>query len=402
MQFYEDIKNKYSGRNATGLRRELQMFEAQQHAPQPTYGEIVQYMETKIQAIPQIKTPRKIINWVEPQPNAVGAVVAPVNGARPVRQRRPAPPLRVAPGIRMGPDPNVIYAYDMARHADEHQVGGFDGFAAFMNRIGNIGAMWRRNPPQPQAVPVVVPQQHKQRVRVVLQECGCCMEEVDEMKMTVCNYGHFGCNKCINRACSAENALLGKTQIACICVGCDGGFYTNDDKLKIALDSHIYKYYKSNQYDAELEEIQKAVPGIVLVQCFQCKTHADITDVPNETQYRCVECRVSTCVKCGNKYHDKSPCLKPPQTPAKTGIHKFEEEETKKITVTCVCKTKPKIIKDGGCNKITCSMCKRYWCWICKDNITTQSYKHFCNQFNCKRDCGNCHTYDLDQPGVLQ
>ena len=38
--------------------------------------------------------------------------------------------------------------------------------------------------------------------------------------------------------------------------------------------------------------------------------------------------------------------------------------------------------KVSGCNKMTCSRCNTGFCWICRKDITIESYGHFRNKAN--------------------
>ena len=53
---------------------------------------------------------------------------------------------------------------------------------------------------------------------------------------------------------------------------------------------------------------------------------------------------------------------------------------------------KMKIIKDGGCNRIKCSKCRMYSCYVCRKELDkARPYRHFCSTPHCKHtSCGKC------------
>ena len=52
-------------------------------------------------------------------------------------------------------------------------------------------------------------------------------------------------------------------------------------------------------------------------------------------------------------------------------------------------------IKSDGCNKITCSSCRSFVCYVCKQLLPKQKpYEHFCQKPHCNhKKCNKCLLY---------
>jgi len=103
-------------------------------------------------------------------------------------------------------------------------------------------------------------------------------------------------------------------------------------------------------------------------------------------------CRYESCRDCKGAAHKNLTCAEAKQTKSDIRRRRMEEDMTAALLRTCpnpMCR-KP-MIKDGGCNKLTCS-CGWHMCNVCKQPI--DGYKHFCQVFNCThRNCGKCALY---------
>lgn len=231
---------------------------------------------------------------------------------------------------------------------------------------------------------------------VQMVECGCCMADIDTTKTIKCTNNHKVCITCIQRMTATENALVGKSQIGCLCMSTDCKGYYKDEVLEKVLDAHIYGFYQHNKRDAEIMEIKKALAddNIQFHKCAACKAYVETTEpaVNATNKLHCVFCLYDTCITCDVLYQPGHKCIT--ATAKGNSIHDFEELETNKAVCVCICKRK--LVKTEGCNKLTC-VCKRFMCWCCKKDISTEGYKHFCNEAKCigtigRQSCKRCHT----------
>ncbi|CAI9592312.1 unnamed protein product, partial [Staurois parvus] len=122
----------------------------------------------------------------------------------------------------------------------------------------------------------------------------------------------------------------------------------------------------------------------------------------------CSSCQYAFCTLCMMTFHGLSKCKGSESTdptsgqPASDGdpgpkrnrgkagrLRKLREWESKNwITVNCkkcpCCETN--IQKMDGCNKITCTRCGEYFCWICLKILSgSNPYSHFSNSSSCSQ-----------------
>mmetsp|Transcript_9071 Transcript_9071/g.15505 ORF Transcript_9071/g.15505 Transcript_9071/m.15505 type:complete len:249 (+) Transcript_9071:241-987(+) len=131
-----------------------------------------------------------------------------------------------------------------------------------------------------------------------------------------------------------------------------------------------------------------------LTYCPRCQT-ATIAD--NALLARCPQCEYCFCGRCRCAYHPGEPCNESMEADAlkknllelsrkemdsqqKARKAKQLREELENIkALTKECRQCPKcsmfIYKSGGCNKMTCSNCGTYMCWLCSREI--EGYDHF-------------------------
>ena len=89
------------------------------------------------------------------------------------------------------------------------------------------------------------------------------------------------------------------------------------------------------------------------------------------------------CVKCKELWHKSGKC------PKEEEIDKLFEQFTKKYNVKKCPNCQIVTLKRGGCNHITCTYCKKDWCWLCGqlfrtteehyDNINNKCYNKMMN-----------------------
>ncbi|XP_068600740.1 E3 ubiquitin-protein ligase RNF14 [Brachionichthys hirsutus] len=127
---------------------------------------------------------------------------------------------------------------------------------------------------------------------------------------------------------------------------------------------------------------------------------------PDTTMGICTACQYAFCTLCKLGYHGLSNCKIPAeelrslrdeylsattegkkfmeQRFGKRVIQKAVEESFSRDWLNDNCKCCPRcgtnIQKVDGCNKMTCTSCKRYFCWLCRDTLGKGNpYSHFTN-----------------------
>jgi hypothetical protein len=109
-----------------------------------------------------------------------------------------------------------------------------------------------------------------------------------------------------------------------------------------------------------------------LYECPFCPNRVVIDDdIIEMSTFFCMDgCKRYSCMKCKRTAHE-GPCEIEER-------HQQEERATQDFLITC-CGLP--FFRGDACNKVSCPQCKKYYCWICKQQI--YNYDHFRNS-NCK------------------
>ncbi|XP_038068146.1 uncharacterized protein LOC119737681 [Patiria miniata] len=216
-----------------------------------------------------------------------------------------------------------------------------------------------------------------------LIECGCCYAEVTFEKMIQCLDGHLFCESCLQMYAKQAVYGQGKAHLMCMTDGCDSS-YPRDQLEKVLTSTDIAKYDERVQE----ESIQLAsMDG--LVRCPYCD-FAAVLD-PGDKVFSCqnAECLKETCRHCGEdwKEHFGKRCEEV-EKKTETNMRLSYEERMSQLQIRTCHRCKTGIMKDQGCNKMTCR-CGAKMCYICrKPNI---DYNHFCSHArNPGQGCTQC------------
>ena len=100
-----------------------------------------------------------------------------------------------------------------------------------------------------------------------------------------------------------------------------------------------------------------------------CKICNQIGRFEAENLMNCMICKKRYCFKCQREPHGSLSC--------KQFDDNLFEEYKRKYTKPCANCRAP-IEKDGGCNKVHCTACKKFMCWICGGGFNQQqeTYNH--------------------------
>lgn len=84
---------------------------------------------------------------------------------------------------------------------------------------------------------------------------------------------------------------------------------------------------------------------------------------PDGTVLRCPSCLIRICAACHIEFHEGLDCAtyRDNTSGGHTAYEKWRTENNVKACPRC----KTDIMKDGGCNHMTCSRCKTHICWVC-------------------------------------
>ncbi|KAI9670423.1 MAG: hypothetical protein M1829_004746 [Trizodia sp. TS-e1964] len=204
-----------------------------------------------------------------------------------------------------------------------------------------------------------------------MMECGCCFDEYPMNRMTHCDEFHFFCLDCAKRNANNE---IGQSRYKVKCMdagGCKSEF-TRDQLIRFLDDKAMSSLTRFQQAD----ELQMAsLDG--LTKCPFCDFAAICPPVEVDKEFRCLnpECEKVSCRLCQLETHVPMSCKEFAKSNKTTVRHAVEEAMTEALVRTCN-KCQNKYIKETGCNKMTCTKCGSFQCYVCSKTIEN-GYSHF-------------------------
>jgi len=189
---------------------------------------------------------------------------------------------------------------------------------------------------------------------------------------------HYCCKACY--ISYMESLILGGkiSQICCFTDGCKKQI--SDVVLKNTLPEDLYEKYETFSLNKALETFED------VAWCPQCEGPA-FKENPKATVAFCTPCDFRFCITCRDRYHPFQRCkaLEISKEVSKKDLEKaivsnkcasntLSTIYIKKYTKQCPNCGTP-ILKNGGCNKVICSKCNKFFCWLCLKII--HGYEHF-------------------------
>ncbi|KAK4940841.1 hypothetical protein LTR10_019113 [Elasticomyces elasticus] len=211
-----------------------------------------------------------------------------------------------------------------------------------------------------------------------LVECQCCFDEEIPLNRVVdctADEPHFFCYMCVEGLADNQVGML-KYEMRCM----DGSGCTaelSNEAVGKAIPILTFDRLALNKQQAEVR-----LAGIEgLEKCKWCDYQAVCDNVDKDPVFYCLnpECKRATCRKCEMDSHLPKTCEQNQQDNDLHGLHTVEEARSDAIMRSCP-KCKVKILKEFGCNKMTCSTCNTIMCYVCNADLTAlgqRPYDHF-------------------------
>lgn len=197
--------------------------------------------------------------------------------------------------------------------------------------------------------------------------CGCCYrDDLLPEDCVTCIEGCLFCRECVRTG--AEHCLAeAKTQYKCLS-DCESTF--TDGTLQLVLIPVTYQRLTQRR---QMEEVAQA-DIVGLETCPFCEYATIPAEEDKIFQCQNIDCKKVSCRKCRHESH----------LPLRCNEIEYDEDVRMRTTIEdkmseamlrfkCARCQKP-IIKEDGCNKITCP-CGQFSCYVCKKAIS--SYGHF-------------------------
>lgn len=207
-----------------------------------------------------------------------------------------------------------------------------------------------------------------------LVECQCCYLDNPSNRSVPCEGEdvHFFCYSCLRGFTETQIGLM-KYELRCFDTsGCQAGF--GRSHLKEALGETIMEKLDSLRQEDEIS--RACLDG--LEGCPFCEFKAICPPVEEDREFRCCnpECELVSCRLCREESHVPKTCEEARKERGVSERHQVEEAMSEAYIRPCP-RCKLKIVKEIGCNKMTCPRCRCMMCYMCKKDITREGYSHF-------------------------
>lgn len=211
-----------------------------------------------------------------------------------------------------------------------------------------------------------------------LMECQCCFDaEVPINRVVHCmgEEAHFFCYLCVEGLADTQVGML-KYEMGCMdASGCTAEL--SNEAVGKAIPILTFDRLALNRQQAEVRAA--AIEG--LEKCKWCDYQAVCDNVEKDPVFYCLnpECKRATCRKCDKDSHLPKTCEQNQRDNDLHGLHTVEEARSQAIMRHCP-KCKVKIVKEFGCNKMTCTSCNTIMCYVCNLDLTAlgqHPYDHF-------------------------
>jgi len=192
--------------------------------------------------------------------------------------------------------------------------------------------------------------------------------------MVECTVGHLYCRNCVRihiDVCFKE----GKSRFACAENSCPGEY-------TIQLVSELLPPKDINRLHKRIQEENIRQAEIDGLECCPYCPYAVIVDNPDDKIFRCLnpECMKETCRLCKEPNHIPLRCDEV-EKGVELEMRKFIEEHVSEAMIRKCPRCTQRFYKVEGCNKMTCSSCGLFICYVCRETIN--GYDHFTNNEKC-------------------
>ncbi|OHT09549.1 hypothetical protein TRFO_21610 [Tritrichomonas foetus] len=193
--------------------------------------------------------------------------------------------------------------------------------------------------------------------------CSCCCGKKNIKYRIRCTNGHEFCTQCV-RSYVTSQVTMGSSSNKCIAMHaeeCTGKIPY--DELKKAVPESLLKNW--DRIDS-INELRRA--GVKnLVTCAHCGHTFQLFNKNRYLIKTCPTCGRGTCVKCGQPAHLGISCQK---------VRQKLEMRSNGVNFCPKCYTC--FIRESGCNRIQCTSCGTYFCYLCHLILNpNDGYRHF-------------------------
>ncbi|XP_069827835.1 E3 ubiquitin-protein ligase RNF14-like [Dendropsophus ebraccatus] len=173
-------------------------------------------------------------------------------------------------------------------------------------------------------------------------------------------------------------------------------------QVKDLVDEQLFRRYDRLLLQSSLDLMAD------IVYCPRPSCRTPVMQEPDKTMGICSACKYAFCLYCKTAFHGLSPCkvsaeefielMKEYMTASEErkkemlrrygsfdkAVEDFKNREWLQENSKPCPNCKSPIEKNDGCNKMTCTACKKYFCWLCLKILCQENpYKHFDTPLAC-------------------
>ena len=210
-------------------------------------------------------------------------------------------------------------------------------------------------------------------------ECECCFDDETPLNRVVpctAEVPHYFCFVCVEGLADNQVGLM---RYEMNCMGADGGCSAalSHEDVGRAIPITTFDRLELNEQQAVI--LAANIEG--LEQCPSCEYRAICDDIDAEPIFYCQnpECSRASCRRCKKDNHAPKTCIEASADKILSARHMVEEARSNATIRKCP-KCKAQILKIEGCNKMACTRCHTYFCYVCKADLTSYGenpYSHF-------------------------
>ena len=204
-------------------------------------------------------------------------------------------------------------------------------------------------------------------------KCKICEEVLDKNLISQCEkcYNYF-CNECLYLHIK-ELIKNGKSEL--FCPQCNTKF--NKDKIEEIFvnnngNKNEIENFKKFLENNNTKNIILSNENLMFCPIIDCQGYAK-KNIDNN--YNICNKGHEFCSKCGNLWHQNDNC------PEEKNDDKLFQQYCKKSNLKKCPYCKIVTSKKKGCNHVTCTFCKKNWCWLCQE-LFESTDEHYGNQNN--------------------
>lgn len=236
----------------------------------------------------------------------------------------------------------------------------------------------------------------------LLVECECCFTESPPDEVAQCSAGHLFCTRCVAHFVEQQ---LGTNEVHCI--QCPSISECPEQlppgELRRCLPPLLWDGLQKRLQRSSIQGLLEDSVGGAVEQCPFCD-FVMVMDAPKEVNkvFVCYseECGKESCRLCKEENHIPRRCEEVEKRAQTSHRLAVEERMSEALIRHCpACRRNglnSKILKEEGCNKMTCpnKKCRAFFCYQCNAEIPKQvGYGHFCQhpiEPGRKCPCGLC------------